>query len=441
MDQDLIISWPSQLDSAVSTHVFSARHDKTRYIQLLVNPPAALDQNSRLRRELILIVDKSGSMAGVSMDAAIEALQFAIDGLQERDYLNIVAFDDQSYPLFARSQPVNDIVRAAARRFVDSLQADGGTEMGAALAFALDTGNGPVSTDDSDYGHVDSVEPFRQVVFMTDGSVGYEEQLLATIQQSLGNSRLFTVGIGPAPNTWFLQKAAEAGRGISLNILDEHDVARSITDLLTGMAHPVLTDIAVQYPHGSGEIYPRPIPDLYAGRPGMWVARISDEVDEIVITGRQDGQRWRQQVTIPAAVNPDTGALESSAPALAMHWTRSRIGSLTDEQRYAADRQLHKETITQLALSAGLVTPYTSFVAVESEPVRPVNEYLAMHKVANLMPKGNQMAMLQVSSPMQPVIMPRGAAGADTLAWLSVLLASIGLGLLRLGRRTSPPCA
>ncbi len=302
MDQDIILQWPAQYAQDTSVHTFVTNHNNERFVQLLVNPPATIDDEQRIPRELIIIVDKSGSMAGVSMRAAKEALNFAIDGLTQNDYLNIVAFDDNHYPLFSESRQADQSVKRQARRFADRLSADGGTEMSSALSFAL-------NADDR------TTQPLRQIVFVTDGSVGYEEILLQSITNQLGNSRLFTVGIGTSPNTWFLEKAAEAGRGISVSIRHEHDVARSINELLNGLVYPVVTDIAVQYPNGYGEIYPRPLPDLYAKRPGMWVTKISDDVDQIVITGKHANERWRQTVQLSANETRNEAALSSSAPA------------------------------------------------------------------------------------------------------------------------------
>ena len=412
MDRDIILQWPAQYAQDTSVHAFVTSHGTERFVQLLVNPPATIDDEERMPRELIIIVDKSGSMAGVSMRAAIEALNFAIDGLTENDYLNIVAFDDNHYPLFSKSRQADQSVKLQARRFADRLTADGGTEMNGALSFAL-------NADDK------ASQPLRQIVFVTDGSVGYEEILLQSITNQLGNSRLFTVGIGPSPNTWFLEKAAEAGRGISVSIQNEHDVAHSINELLNGLVYPVVTDIAVQYPNGHGEIYPRPLPDLYAQRPGMWVAKISDDVDQIVITGKHAGERWRQTVQLSAHEAITGTPLRTSAPAIAMHWTRRKIDALMDEQRYSADQEVNKRAITQLAMNAGLVTPYTSFVAVEVQPVRPIDEQLSLQQVANLIPKGNQ---------MMNIAMPQGSAGVDTLTILSLLLGISGLGLFRLSR-------
>lgn len=419
MDRDLTISWPVQHDASTRMHAFVTSHDGERYVQLLVNPPEHSVSTGQQARELILVLDKSGSMAGVSMRAAIEALNFAIDGLTPDDLLNIVAFDDQHYTLFNQSLAATDSVKQSARRFAAGLQADGGTEMESALSFALQGADGEEAQDAQE-------KRLKQIVFITDGSIGYEDVLLQKIRSRLGDSRLFTVGIGSAPNQWFLDKAAEAGRGVSVSIENESEVSGAISELLDGLRFPVLTDIAIDYPQGQGEMYPQLVPDLYANRPAMWVGKISDEVNEIVITGRREGLPFQESISLPAAQSDIPSAIASSAPSIAMHWARQKIAALEDEQRYAGRPDMHRQSITRLAMDTGLVTKYTSLIAVEEVPVRPADAAMSNRDVANHLPHGNLMT---------GIALPQGAAGVDTLLWFSLLLGFTGLVLLTVSRQ------
>ena len=231
MDRDIELEWPAPDAADTSHHIFLSKHNGQRYVQVLINPPDTTASSSRPVRELILIVDKSGSMAGISMNAAKQALNYAVDELADTDYINIIAFDDQYYPLFATARPATADTRRRAHNFIRQMNADGGTEMEPALNFALRA----EASDDR----------LRQVVFLTDGSVAYEDVLLQQIQRHLGNNRLFTIGIGSAPNTWFLEKAAQAGRGIALSIHNSQDAALAISTLLTHLIHPVITDITL----------------------------------------------------------------------------------------------------------------------------------------------------------------------------------------------------
>ena len=419
MDRDLTLQWPFALGDTEKTYAYVSTHDGKRYAQILLTPPNTVEQTAVAARELILIIDKSGSMSGVSMRAAKEALHFALDSLSNQDSFNIVAFDDQTYTLFDASQEVSDSSIGKARRFITGLHADGGTEMSGALNFALQQNH----AGNNDH-HPES-QRLKQVVFMTDGSMGNEDLLLNTIKQNLGSSRLFTVGIGAAPNSWFLEEAAKAGRGVALSIQNEHDVAGPLTQLLNNLSTPVLTSIGIQASNGQFELYPKPIPDLYANAPLMLVAKIDNDVDAFIVTGQLANSRWRQEVTLDGS--QEKFAPESnSAPSVAMHWTRAKIDSLLEEQRYAFDKEMHKGAITQLAMTVGLQTKYTSFVAVEAMPVKPSRMRMPLHQVANLIPAGNDMLKVR---------MPQGAAGTDTLLMLSALLGLFGTSGLLVARR------
>lgn len=421
MDKDILFHWPMSSTEATRTQLFVGTHNDDKYVQIMMTPPAPSESHKSIARELILVVDKSGSMAGVSMDAAREALHFAIDGLHAQDAFNIVAFDNDFISLFPESQPATSQAMTQARRFTDSLAADGGTEMQAALSFALAASpTGLTQTQQQA-----PTDRLKQVVFLTDGSVGYEDALLLSIKRELGSSRLFTIGIGPAPNTWFIEKAAQVGRGTSLTIRDSHDVAKAVTQLLTTLESPVLTDISIQYTGGYGEIYPNPLPDLYADRPGIWVSKVSKEVKQVIITAIHDGKRTSQTLTLPPSTpepkHADKTGESIKAPAVAMHWARLKVANLLDEQRYAHDPDLNKNAITDIAVDIGLVTPYTSFVAVDNTISKDPSIPLDKHHVANLIPAGNQ--MMHIST-------PQGAAGADSRALLSLILASTGVVLL-----------
>lgn len=427
MDKDLVIKWPADYADTAKSLIYISEHGKEQYAQILLNPPSNPSVENTVRRELIIVVDKSGSMAGESMDAARKALQFSIDSLKPEDTFNIIAFDDQSYPLFQSTLAADDTNLKLAHRFIRNLDADGGTEMRESLRFAL---RAKINPDDT---------RLRQVVFLTDGSVGYEDALLLEIQRQLGKSRLFTIGIGSAPNQWFLEKAAQIGRGVFLTIPDSGAAADAIQLLLTNLKNPVITDIDVQFIGGKGEIHPNPIADLYADKPQIMVAKIDAQVRNILVSGNQwlDGEivRWQQRLDIPTQATTHAEAnnsLESVVPTLPetvpsakLFWARLKVESLLDEQRYAADNDVNKQQILQLALNAQLVTPYTSFVAVEQKPVRTENEPLAKTEVASLVPHGNTMMELA---------MPVGAAGVDTLGWMSALLGLFGIVLMYLSQ-------
>lgn len=451
MDRDVVIRWPAAYSNRASSEIYISEHDNERYAQLLLNPPAQLDAQTYTPREVVLVVDKSGSMAGESIQAARKALAFAIDSLRPEDEFNIIAFNDQSDPLFNQSRPATEANLRKAMRFVTRLEADGGTEMWESLRMALRTpgqtskdfnskyhrGDDAEETSSDKNNELEEIYPassknkLRQIVFITDGSVGYEEDMLLEIKQHVGDSRLFTIGIGSAPNQWFLEKAAEAGRGISLSIPDSQSAANAINLLLGNMANPIVTDVSVQFMGGRGELYPNPIPDLYADKPQLLVSRLSPDVHEILVSGKQhfngEIRHWQQQLTIEQLDTASAATEKTQVPVAKLFWTRLKVASLLDEQRYSADEELHKQTITQLGLNAQLLTPYTSFAAVEKKPVRPSDAAMYKTEVANLIPHGNR---------MMDLAMPQGSAGVDTLVWLSLILAMVGLLMITFASRS-----
>ena len=287
-------------------------------------------------------------------------------------------------------------------------------------------------------------------MFLTDGSIADETRLLGLIRRDVGDARLFTVGIGAAPNGWFLDKAAEAGRGAALAIRDVDDVQDAVAALLGRLERPVLTDIEVQFPDGGGEPYPSRVPDLYADAPLMVVARLDGAGREAVVTGWRGEERFVRRIALGGdgsvtgngdgdgdgrdaggdGIGREAPAGDPVAPSIAMHWARAKVASLLDEQRESVDPERHRDAITTLALDVGLITPYTSFVAVEETPSRPDGAVRGDADVANLVPRGNAM--------MDTVAMPRGAAGIDTLGLVATLAALLGSALLWLARRIAP---
>jgi len=449
MNQDVQLRWPSEYKDTAQSMLWLSEHNQQRYLQILLNPPAQVAEDAIAPRELILVVDKSGSMAGESIESARRALQFAVDKLDSRDRFNIIAFNDQYEMLFARSQPATDENLRLGHRFVSRLNAGGGTEMHEPLRQAL--------TPDEDF----SESHLGQVVFLTDGSVDYEAALLADIKRRIGHKRLFTIGIGSAPNQWFLDKAAETGRGTSLRIVNINRAADAIETLLDDLGKPVVIDVSVQFIGGDGELLPAKPKDLYADKPQLLASRIDSQVESLILSGYQqiDGERvrWQQRLDVPRTASntshqhpesptegrstlrgkshtSDDTSTETDVPVppIKMFWTRLLIDELLEEQRHSADSEVHEQLITQLAVDAQLLSPYTSFVAVQSEVVRQPNEVLHPTDVASLIPHGN--TMLDID-------MPQGAAGVDTFAWLSVLSALIGFFFRALHHRRVPLCA
>ena len=388
MDRDFLLSWhpvPGQ-----SPHAAVFREDRRTpahtdsFASIMLVPPQDLYDQQLAGREVIFVIDTSGSMQGNSIVQARKALRMGIERLTDKDKFNVIEFDDNTHTLFNSAVSATDSNRKHAISWVSSLSADGGTEIMAAMNAAL-------HQQDTDTGRL------RQIIFVTDGSVGNEDQIFQRIQQTIKNSRLFTVGIGSAPNTWFMRKASELGRGSYTSISTERDVSRKMLELFNKLERPVLTNISLNWSGVSKpELYPATVPDLYAGEPVLADARWKNKIDqgELIITGNHAGQQWQRRLLLapPAAnYNGNKGELNK-------RWAKRKIESLEDSLLFGGDHDSITNTITNTALDYNLVSKYTSLVAVEHIVERdPQASPLSTAAVPSALPHGNTMSFPQGS--------------------------------------------
>ena len=414
MDHDFELVWQPVPSAEPRALVFAETVDDKPYHLLMVMPP---DQDevpqTQMPREVIFIVDTSGSMHGVSMSQAKRAVHLAIKALQPGDLFNVIEFDSYTTALYPNSMPASASNVASALNFVQRLQADGGTEMRPALKLAL---SAPPQES-----HL------RQIVFITDGSVGYEDQMFSMIEQSLGGARLFTVGIGSAPNSLFMRKAAEAGRGSYTYISALHEVSEKMEALFRKLEHPQVTDINMYWPSGViVDSYPATVPDLYLGEPVSVKVQASNAFRNgaaVRITGNSVAGAWAADLSLDAPVQSEgVGAL----------WARARIGELMDQERRGGNAEELRSSILETALAHHLVSKYTSLIAVDKTPVRPAGDPLSSEQVPNLMPYGqsaNAIFGFPATATSAPAMRIMGAA------WL--LAAFLFAVMLRTGRRRS----
>ena len=370
MDHDLELTWRPIAGAAPRAMMFTEELDGKPHALLMMLPPDHLSAPVQLMpRELIFVIDTSGSMHGTSLEQAKRALGLALNGLKPADRFNVIQFNSTTNTLFANSVAATAANINLARRYVLGLAANGGTEMLPALGKALST-----QTDDT---HL------RQVIFVTDGSVGNEDELFRLIEQRLGNTRLFTVGIGSAPNSWFMRKAAEAGRGTFTMISALHEVKEKMERLFRKLEQPQLTDIVVEWPNGNSvQSYPETIPDLYAGEPVFIRARLDDKARvsrTVKIHGNSALGTWEAE--LPLGI----GEPRSGVAAL---WARSKIEDLMDRQRRGASPDETRKAVIETALAHHLVSKYTSLVAIDKTPARPTGAGLNSEQVPSLLPYG-----------------------------------------------------
>jgi Ca-activated chloride channel homolog len=323
---------------------------------LTVLPPAADPATTGRPRDVVFVLDRSGSMGGWKMVAARRAAARMIDGLGERDRFAVLAFDnvvEQAPGLPAgRLVAATDRDRFRAVEFLAGLAARGGTELAGPLATALDLlGEDPGGRD-------------RVLVLVTDGQVGNEDQILARVAPRLPGVRVFTVGIDRAVNEGFLDRLAGSG---AFELVESEDRLDEAMDRIhRRLATPVVTGLAVEAAGlaiDQASIAPARLPDLFTGAPviitGRWTGQASGAV---TVTGRlASGERWL--ATVPVT----DGA---ASPPFAPVWARARLRDLEDRWAVAGDQALERE-IVATSLRWGVLSRFTAFVAVDT---RVVNE-------------------------------------------------------------------
>jgi len=367
-DRDFELSWTPLLQSHPSASLTTFNDGESVYAQLMLAPPLT-DAIDPQPREVILIIDTSGSMGGASLVQAKAALSHALNSLGPDDYFNLLEFNSNTEQLFDQSVPVTKTALYVAQNFITGLTANGGTDMAPALRMAL--------------GIPEMPQLMRQVVFITDGAVSNEAELLQMVAEELGSSRMFTVAIGHAPNSWFMRKAAEIGRGSYVHIGKPDEVNEQMSALWGRIQLPALTDICVEW-GDSAEHYPEIIPDLYAGEPLWLLARLPSEPTMIGLCGNLNGQDWNLTVN-----GWDAAAGGSGGDNLAKLWARKKIEALEDSLMFGSDPELTQLKITGLALDYGLLTRHTSLVAVDKTPRRHSGEALAQSDIPGLLPAGS----------------------------------------------------
>lgn len=436
MDRDFVLNWQAASQQAPRAALFTEHVVRPNpgaedpgaedpvtgedFLLLMLLPPQASSQTdvaATLPREVTFIIDTSGSMAGTSIQQAKASLQLALSTLTERDRFNIVEFNSHFQRYSPQAQPATAHNLRSAQAFVSRLNATGGTEMYAPLDAVL--------SESAPEGFL------KQVIFITDGSVGNESALFQLIENKLASARLFMVGIGSAPNSYFMRKSAQFGRGTFTHVGDLNEVADKMSELFRQLQAPLLRDIHIDWPDGIVvDSFPRRQPDLYAGQPLLLKARVLTtaatglQAGAVILSGQTAQGPWSQ--TLPLVLAKTAGH-----NGIASLWARDKIAALMDQQHTGTAEADIKPQVLEVALTHQLLSAYTSFVAVDQTPARPVEAPLDAQATPNLVAHG-QVPQPQTLTATQAFSYPQTALGLNGqigLASALLLTALIAFGL------------
>ncbi|MET4215378.1 Ca-activated chloride channel family protein [Bradyrhizobium sp. LB14.3] len=381
-DRDFELTWKPAAVKAPSVGLFRERVGDADYLLAFVTPPTAEQATQKpLPREVVFVIDNSGSMGGTSIVQAKASLTYALSRLQPTDRFNVIRFDDTMDVLFPASVPADAARVGEATSFVSALQARGGTEMVPAMRAALTDKLGDTSM-------------VRQIVFLTDGAIGNEQQLFETITAMRGRSRVFMVGIGSAPNTYLMTRAAELGRGAFTHIGSVEQVEERMRGLFAKLENPAVTGLSAKFSEAKADVTPAIIPDVYRDEPLVLAAKLDKLAGSVEIRGRVGDRPW--SVTLP---------LQNAAEGkgLSKLWAKRKID---DAEVARTLREMTPEdsdkAILALALDHQIVTRLTSLVAVDKTPSRPEGEPLKLSELPINLPAGWDFAKVFGERPQVP---------------------------------------
>ncbi len=351
-DRDFELVWQADSSLTPKLALFTQQKGSDHYLMLMATPPSdEVFKKANTPREVIFVIDSSGSMMGSSMSQASKALMQAVNRLKPTDRFNIIDFDSDFDPLFDSAMPAIKINKKHGVRFAKNLHSSGGTEPLDAIKFAFS------SRDASSDNYL------RQIIFLTDGQVGNEEEIFNTVRLNIDRDRLFTVGIGSAPNSHLMTKLSEFGKGAYTFIGDIAEVETKMTELFSKLESPALTNININFPTGiNAEQALGSIPDLYKGEAITAVFKLNAIPNNLTISGNTSDGVFSDNISINASNN--TVGIDTL-------WARRKIDQLMNKyqaQYRRIERDQVQQEITNLAIDAHLVSKFTSLVAVDITP-------------------------------------------------------------------------
>ncbi len=339
---------------AVKTALVVERTDRGGFFTLMLQPPANLTDVPRAGQEMVFVIDVSGSMRGLPIERAKAAATRAIRSLRPEDTFQIAYFASGTGRLAPQPLPATPENIRRGVEYLERLRGGGGTEMLKGIQAALDFPHDP--------------RRLRTVAFMTDGYVGNEQQIFAAVAEKLGPARIFSFGVGSSVNRHLLEGLARLGKGAVAYLLRGDSDASVVDRFYERVQHPALADIEIDWGGMRvSDVYPRRIPDLFVGRPVVLTGRFEGHGDAgIRIHGRVAGEP--QTIALRAPLDDP----EARHAGISRIWARARIADLSDEQVKTRDRGRQADIageIRDTALSYGLVSAYTAFVAVDTSRV------------------------------------------------------------------------
>lgn len=341
--RDFVLRWKVDADEPIAAAIQEGDH-----IVLSMQPPEAPPRDRVVPREIVWVVDTSCSMSGEPLDMAKRAMFEAFSSMDSRDSFTVLDFNDSVSTLAPRPLPATPENIAAGKRYVDEFEGHGGTDMRAGIDAALS-----LPGDE---------QRERYVVFLTDGYIGNEADILGMVQQKGGRSHLYSFGLGSSVNRYLLDEMAAIGRGTAMYATLDENPALVVENFLNLIDQPVLSNISIDFGgHQVSEEYPAKLRDLVAGQPLFVVAQANaDSTDDIIVRGRLGNGNYERHVPVVRFGDEGNHAVAST-------WARQRVAALERQINGNTGREINEieADILDTALDYRLLTRLTSFVAID----------------------------------------------------------------------------
>lgn len=360
-NKDFILRYRTATDQ-VSDALLTHKDARGGFFTLLLQPPQKVQRKDAVGRELIFVLDTSGSMQGFPITQAKFVMSRAIDQMGPQDTFNLITFSGDTNILWDAPRPNTPQNREEAQSFLASRQGRGGTEMMKAIDAAL------IKTKSA---KPQAAETIRIVCFMTDGYVGNDMGIIDAVKKNAGTTRVFSFGIGSSVNRYLLEGMAHAGRGEVEFVTLESKAQEAADRFYQRIDAPVLTDVAIDF--GGlpvADVYPKLIPDLFSNKPVLVHGRLTGDVKPgatVTLRGNTAAGAFERKVELKPA------AADASHEALASLWARSKVSDLMMRDLAALQSGSFpdelKRQITAVGVEFRLMTQFTSFVAVEEMTV------------------------------------------------------------------------